>query len=129
MVTTKDFNDMTVSELYNLNKLLVAEIRARQREDARDKAARFKIGQRVSFTDRAGNYTEGVIEKFNSKTVSVKTPGTIWRVPPSMLTEVEPSGHDVVAALDAKEVAEFENRHHDKPPVSDKPRGASDTVW
>lgn len=129
MVTTKDFNDMTTPQLYDLNRLLVAEIRSRNKDESRTKASRFRHGQAVKFADNKGRMYTGTIIKFNSKTISVRTEGGTYRVPPSYLMEMEPSGHDVVAELDAKEVQEFEDRHEDKPPVSDKPKTQSESTW
>lgn len=129
MVTTKDFNDMATSELYELNRLLVLEIRARSKEEARSKSSRFKHGQQVKFVDRSGVVHIGTIIKFNTKTISIKVGSVLWRVSPSVLMEVEPSGHDVIETLDAKEVQEFEERHEDPPSKTDKPKTQSDSAW
>lgn len=66
----------------------IAIVSMAQKARASKKMNQFDYGDRVTFVARGIRYT-GTVQKFNRKTVAVRTTsGTIWRVSPNLLSPV-----------------------------------------
>lgn len=127
-----DLNKYTLEELYDLNKKVVAQIRAAQKDDAKEKSLKFKIGQDVWFVDRSGKRVEGVLMRFLPKNLAIRVEDphtgmiTNWKVSPHLVKSVEPVGvDDVLGDLGGTSVTEFER----PPEIHDKPKTSSAEAW
>lgn len=127
-----DLNKYSLEELYDLNKRVVAQIRAAQKDDAKEKSLKFKVGQEVWFTDRNGKRVNGVLTRFLPKNLAIrvedpKTGHVVnWKVSPHLVKSVEPIGvDDVLGDLGGKSVDEFERA----PEIHDKPKTSSHEAW
>jgi hypothetical protein len=77
---------LTEEQLVQLNHIVVARLRLMQQIRAHGTMTQFRIGQRVRFTNSAGQMIRGVFSRFNRKTVTIITDGGHeWRVSPSLL--------------------------------------------
>jgi 16S rRNA U1498 N3-methylase RsmE len=78
---------LKIEDAEDLNR--VAEIlRERQQHLQKRAALKFRVGDRVKFSDKSGATIEGTITSFNPKTVAVKTAFGNWRVSPTFLKPV-----------------------------------------
>ena len=71
--------------LREINKMVVAEIRESMRKKALVDAKKYRPGMKVKFEGRSGRTIEGVVERVNQKTLTIKTDGPFgypekWRV-------------------------------------------------
>lgn len=81
-----DINKLSEDELVDLNNRIVERLRFLSTARAHVKMMEFKIGDEVFFQSDHGR-TEGVIVRYNKKTVSVVTGnGQKWTVSPGLLT-------------------------------------------
>lgn len=132
-----DLNSYGLEELFELNKLVVSEIRARQKEVAKEKSSSFKIGQRVWFIDRAGRRVEGVLRQFLPKNLAIDVDNGLagivkWKVSPHLVKAVETSGHEIdpIESLGGKEVDALHSAGISSPSVSsDTPIGVKHSIW
>jgi len=77
---------LTEDELVELNHRVVQRLRLMQEIRAHGNMMNFRIGQRVCFTNPAGQVVRGVLARHNRKSVTVVTDtGHQWRVSPSLL--------------------------------------------
>jgi hypothetical protein len=77
---------LTEQELTQLNHIVVARLRLMQQIRAHGQMMNFRLGQRVSFTNAAGQPVQGVVTRHNRKSVTILTDcGHEWRVSPSLL--------------------------------------------
>jgi hypothetical protein len=77
---------LTEDELTQLNHIVVARLRLMQQIRAHGQMMNFRVGQRVSFINSAGQPVQGVVMRHNRKSVTVLTDcGHEWRVAPSLL--------------------------------------------
>ena len=77
---------MTESELSDLNRAVITELKARRSAEASRKRFLFKSGDKVSYSGRNG-YTEGTIVRVKRKKAIVNVPGSgNWDVPLAMLS-------------------------------------------
>lgn len=65
------FSSLSLEEMYDLNKQLVAEIRRRRSAESFHAVDELKTGDYVRFKGRRGRMITGIVEKRNSTTVSV----------------------------------------------------------
>lgn len=126
-----DLNKYTLEELYDLNKRVVSQIRAMQKQEAKEKSVKFKVGQDVWFNDRAGRRVEGRLTRFLPKNLEITVVDssgrtTKWKVSPHLVKSDEPVGVDeVLSDLGGTSVSDFAP----PPEVYDKPKTAGVDAW
>ena len=87
-----DIDKLTEAELIDLNHRIVERLRFLQQMKAHAKMLEFKIGDRVTFRAESGGVIEGMLTRYNRKTVTVITDdGRQWNVPPAFLSRVAPT--------------------------------------
>ena len=64
-------------------------LKRRNRQIEEQLITNFNVGDKVTFKGRYGQMEKGTIEQINSKSISVKTEITTWRVSPSLLEKVK----------------------------------------
>ena len=85
-----DIDRLTEEELVDLNNRVVERLRFIRQARAHHAMLQFRIGELVWFEPEGRGRVEGVITRYNKKSVSVLTPdGQQWRVAPSLLGKVE----------------------------------------
>lgn len=83
---------MTKDELINLHDKILDRLRYIDQMEARNKMTEFYFGDTVTFTTNDGRIIVGTVERFNQKSVSIKTDnGHRWRVAPQYLKKVPTS--------------------------------------
>jgi len=87
-----DIDQLTEAELIDLNHRIVERLRFLDQMRAHVEMLDFKIGDRVSFQSPGQGPLEGMLTRYNKKTVSVITDtGQKWNVSPTLLSKVNPS--------------------------------------
>jgi hypothetical protein len=93
-----DIDKLTEAELVDLNHRIVARLRLLNQMRAHAEMLEFKIGDRVSFRPSGTGRIEGILTRYNRKTVTIITDdGRQWNVSPQFLSKVlsaEASGTD-----------------------------------
>jgi hypothetical protein len=91
-----DIDRLSEAELIDLNNRIVARLRFLQQMRAHVEMLDFKIGDRVSFQPPGHGPVEGMLTRYNKKTVTVVTDeGRQWNVSPAFLSKaVPPKGKD-----------------------------------
>ena len=90
---TIDIDKLTEAELIDLNHRIVARLRFFQQMRAHAAMLDFKIGDRVAFSSPDHGVVEGMLTRYNRKTVTViADDGRQWNVSPSLLREAAPRG-------------------------------------
>lgn len=85
-----DIDQLTEAELIDLNNRIVARLRFMQQFRAHAQMLEFSIGDRVAFQPDGHPLLNGVITRYNKKTVTVITEGgQQWNVAPSFLRRAE----------------------------------------
>lgn len=88
-----DINQLTEAELIDLKRRVVARLNFLKRAYAHVKMLEFKIGDRVTFQSERGESVEGMLTRYNKKTVTVITDqGQQWNVSPSFLQRAALTG-------------------------------------
>jgi len=88
-----DIDQLTEAELIDLNHRIVARLRFLQQMRAHVEMMEFKIGDWVSFQPPGQGPVEGMLTRYNKKTVTVVTDeGRQWNVSPTFLKAVPPKG-------------------------------------
>ena len=84
-----DIDKLTEAELIDLNHQIVERLRFLHQMKAHAKMLEFKIGDRVAFQGEGGGVIEGMLTRYNRKTVTVITDdGRQWNVSPALLSRV-----------------------------------------
>jgi hypothetical protein len=84
-----DINRLTEAELVDLNHRIVARLRLLAEIRAHADMQEFRIGDRVTFGPPGQGRVEGMLTRYNKKTVSVVSDdGRQWNVSPSLLSKV-----------------------------------------
>jgi hypothetical protein len=84
-----DIDRLTEAELVDLNHRIVARLRLRTQMRAHADMLEFKIGDRVAFEPPGQSRVEGMLTRYNKKTVTVVSDeGRQWNVSPSLLSKV-----------------------------------------
>lgn len=84
-----DIDRMTEAELIDLNHRIVARLRFLHQMRAHSEMLEFKIGDRVTFQPPGQGQVEGMLTRYNKKTVTVITgDGRQWNVSPQLLGKV-----------------------------------------
>ena len=85
-----DIDKLTEAELIDLNNRIVARLRFLREMRAHAEMLDFKIGDRVTFRPDGHAPLNGMLTRYNKKTVTVITEdGGQWNVPPSLLRKVK----------------------------------------
>ncbi len=100
---TMDIDALTEADLLELNHRIVARLRALRDMRAHVGMLEFHVGERVTFQPPGHGLLQGVLTRYNRKTVTVVTDGHgQWNVAPSFLRKLDaasgnhPSGTNVV---------------------------------
>ena len=89
---TINIDKLTESELIELNHRIVARLRLLNEMRAHQDMLEFKIGDRVAFQASGRALVEGMLTRYNRKTVTVITEdGRQWNVSPSFLRKAAPT--------------------------------------
>ena len=102
---------LTEAELIDLNHRIVARLRLLNQMRAHADMLDFKIGDRVAFEASGREHVEGMLTRYNRKTVTVITDdGRQWNVSPQFLRKVLSSktagtGGSNVVTLSGQDVA------------------------
>ncbi len=84
-------------DLLFLNQLTVERLKLISQARSTSQMAAFGIGDLVSFRSLDGHNIEGVVQRLNKKTVSVKTSdGHRWNVAPDLLRLIKEAGEGLV---------------------------------
>jgi hypothetical protein len=84
-----DINRLTGAELIDLNHRIVARLRLLNQMRAHSEMLEFKIGDRVAFRPSGQGRVEGMLTRYNKKTVTVITDdGRQWNISPNFLSKV-----------------------------------------
>jgi len=84
-----DIDSITEAELIDLNHRIVARLRFLHQMRAHAEMLEFKIGDRVTFEPPGQGQVEGMLTRYNKKTVTVITgDGRQWNVSPQLLSKV-----------------------------------------
>ncbi len=87
-----DIDQLTEAELIDLNHRIVERLRFLDQMRAHVEMLDFKIGDRVTFQPPGQGPLEGMLTRYNRKTVTVITDdGRQWNVSPAFLSRVEPA--------------------------------------
>ena len=86
-----DIDQLSEAELIDLNNRIVARLRFLNQMRAHVEMLEFKIGDRVSFQPPGQGPIEGMLTRYNKKTVTVVTDeGRQWNVSPTFLSKAVP---------------------------------------
>ena len=86
-----DIDQLTEAELIDLNNRIVARLRFLNQMRAHVEMLEFKIGDRVTFQPPGHGPVEGMLTRYNKKTVTVVTDdGRQWNVSPNFLSKAAP---------------------------------------
>ena len=87
-----DIDQLSEAELIDLNNRIVARLRFLQQMRAHVEMLEFKIGDRVTFQPPGQGPVEGMLTRYNKKTVTVVTDtGQRWNVSPTLISRVKPA--------------------------------------
>lgn len=87
-----DIDKLTEAELTDLNHRIVERLRFLRQMRAHSRMLEFSIGQRVRFQPQGMSPLEGMLVRYNRKTVTVITDdGQRWNVAPGLLSKAEPA--------------------------------------
>ncbi|MFL5289365.1 MAG: mechanosensitive ion channel domain-containing protein [Rhodopila sp.] len=90
---TIDIDRLTEAELIDLNHRIVARLRFLHQMRAHAEMLEFKIGDRVTFQSPGQGQIEGMVTRYNRKTVTVITDdGRQWNVSPQLLSKAVSPG-------------------------------------
>ena len=91
-----DIDELTESELIDLNHRIVARLQFLRQFAAHATMLEFRIGERVTFHPDGRPPVTGVITRYNKKTVSIITDqGQRWNVAPNFLERATPRPSDL----------------------------------
>jgi hypothetical protein len=89
---TIDIDQLSEAELIDLNHRIVERLRFLDQMRAHVEMLEFKIGDRVTFQPLGHSPLEGMLTRYNQKTVTVITDtGQKWNVSPAVLSRVKPA--------------------------------------
>ncbi|MBQ0820598.1 hypothetical protein KBI52_10320 [Microvirga sp. HBU67558] len=87
-----DIDQLTEAELIDLNHRIVERLRFLDQMRAHVEMLDFKIGDRVTFQPPGQGPLEGMLTRYNKKTVTVITDtGQTWNVSPTLLSRIKPA--------------------------------------
>jgi hypothetical protein len=89
-----DIDQLSESELIDLNHRIVARLRFLHELDAHTSMLEFRIGERVTFQPPGRGRVTGIIARYNKKSVSLVTDdGQRWNVAPQLLERARPTAN------------------------------------
>ena len=98
-----DIDRLNESELIDLNRRIVERLRFLSQMRAHAGMLQFGIGDRVSFTPDGRPAQQGVVTRYNKKTVTVVTEGgERWTVSPHLLMRVVEPVHEGAPPREAR---------------------------
>lgn len=101
-----DIDALSEAELVDLNHRIVERLRFLDQMRAHAAMLDFRIGDRVAFDLPGRPSSEGVLTRYNKKTVTVLTPdGQSWNVSPGFLRRVADPGEGAGAGSDRMEAS------------------------
>jgi hypothetical protein len=101
-MTRIDIDRLSEAELVDLNHRIVERLRLLQQMRAHAEMLEFSIGDRVCFHAGGHGVVEGMLTRYNKKTVTVITDdGRLWNVSPSLLRR---AGSSDTATVDPSNV-------------------------
>lgn len=81
-----DIDRLSEAELIDLNRRIVERLRMMQTLRSHQQMMKFSVGQRVRFEPPGHGVLEGMISRYNRKTVTIiTTDGGQWNVAPALL--------------------------------------------
>ncbi|MDH3638866.1 MAG: hypothetical protein OES09_10465 [Gammaproteobacteria bacterium] len=81
-----DIDQLTEAQLIDLNHRIVERLKFLEQMRAHSEMLEFSVGDRVTFTPDGRGPAQGILTKYNRKTVTVITDdGQRWNVSPSFL--------------------------------------------
>ena len=84
---TIDIDQLTETELVDLNRRVIERLRLLQQMRAHKQMLEFRIGDRVAFRADGPGLVEGMLTRYNRKSVTVITDdGHQWNVAPGLLS-------------------------------------------
>src|ERR1700727_1384864 len=84
-----DIDKLTEPELVDLNHRIVARLRFLAQMHAHAEMLEFRIGDRVAFQPPGRGQVEGMLTRYNKKTVTIiADDGRQWNVSPALLSKV-----------------------------------------
>ncbi len=87
-----DIDTLSEADLIDLNHRIVARLRLLHAMRSHEEMLAFRIGDRVAFQPPGQGQVEGMLTRYNRKTVTVITDeGRQWNVSPGMLRKAAPS--------------------------------------
>lgn len=87
-----DIDKLTEAELIDLNNRIVERLRFLNQMRSHSRMLQFRIGDRVSFQPEGHSVVEGMLTRYNRRTVTVITDGgQRWNVSPTLLSRVDSS--------------------------------------
>src|ERR687886_853936 len=87
-----NIDKLTEPELIDLNRRIVERLRLLQQMRAHRQMLAFKIGDRVTFQADGRGTVEGMLTRYNRKSVTIITDdGHHWNVSPALLSKVTAS--------------------------------------
>ena len=88
-----NIDELTEAELLDLNRRIVERLRFLNQARAHIQMLEFKIGDRVTFQPEGRDPVEGMLTRYNKRTVTIIADGgRQWNVSPNLLRKVEPPG-------------------------------------
>ena len=88
---TINIDTLTEPELIDLNHRIVARLRLLNQMRAHAEMLEFRIGDRVTFQPPGQGSVEGMLTRYNKRTVTViADDGRQWNVSPTLLSKVAP---------------------------------------
>ena len=99
---TIDIDKLTEAELIDLNRRIIERLRLLDQMRAHGQMLEFKVGDRVRFQPTGRDVVEGMLTRYNRKTVTVITDdGHQWNVAPGFLSKAVQSSGDSHAGTSA----------------------------
>jgi hypothetical protein len=84
-----NIDKLTEEELIDLNRRIIERLRLLQQMRAHRQMLEFKIGDRVTFQADGRGAVEGMLTRYNRKSVTIITDdGHHWNVSPALLSKV-----------------------------------------
>ena len=90
-----DIDKLTEAELVDLNHRIVERLRFLNQARAHVQMLEFKIGDRITFQPEGRGPVEGMLTRYNKRTVTIITDdGRQWNISPNFLRKTDPSATD-----------------------------------
>ena len=109
-----DLEKMAEKELVELNHQVIARLRFLRESKAHQVMLDFRMGEKVCFTPPGEKTQQGILIRFNRKSVTVLTDdGRRWTVPPVFLSKFEDDRVHRARAVDemGSQNKEIDHRH------------------